>query len=309
MQNSVIFGILITIINKGKVTREYLCQKFEVSKRTIARYIDILYLSNIPLISIPGRNGGISIEDDFVLSKTFLTYNERARLLTCVKASNHAFDDTTNFSIIQKLEEAQKRHNNSKTTSYETIYVDTHGTCNNRQYKHNISNINLAINSIRSIQLEYTGRLESTHTRYLDPYCLVLRQNIWYVYGICHTQRDFVLLRLSRISNIVVGTDTFERKIDINISEMLQHQSERPQVSIRIEFSNLRLHDVVEWLGADSVQQDQLKYTAQAIVDSGPELLSRLLSFGSDIRVLSPIWLKVQLVEECNRMIDYNTLV
>jgi len=308
VQHTVIFGILVTILNNKKVTREYLSQKFEISMRTVARYLNVLLDVGIPIESIIGRNGGISLRDDYALAKGFLTTQERERLIACVKATAPTFDDNLNYLIIQKLEEAQKRTKQNKSlATHQTLYIDATGTYNDKFYKDKISIINRAIQDCTILQIAHLEKYGNTITDKFAPYCLVLTGGSWYLYSINHKIQDFVLLRLSKILNIVNTHEIFERQT-VSIDQHMLARFEEPTINLCIEFSNLRLQDITEWIGQENISTDQLSYTAHAKVQGGSTLISKLLSFGSDIKVISPTWLRDEMMSECRRMMDYYSL-
>ena len=58
-----LIGILTILMQKEKVTAPYLAEKFEVSRRTINRDIEDMCKAGIPIVTIQGKNGGISIMD------------------------------------------------------------------------------------------------------------------------------------------------------------------------------------------------------------------------------------------------------
>lgn len=77
MKESRLFGLLYTILERKRVTAKELAEKFEVSIRTIYRDLDALSASGIPVYTQKGRTGGIAIAEEFVLSKSLLTVDER----------------------------------------------------------------------------------------------------------------------------------------------------------------------------------------------------------------------------------------
>ncbi len=81
MQTNVIFGILLTLLNKEFVTAKYLSQKYDFSIRTIYRYINVLEESGVPIYSQAGKNGGFAILHTFRLNNCFFTSAERVSLL------------------------------------------------------------------------------------------------------------------------------------------------------------------------------------------------------------------------------------
>ena len=77
MQESRLFKIVYYLLNKGRTTAAELAGKFEVSVRTIYRDIDALSEAGIPIYAETGRNGGISLMDEFVLDRVLLSEGER----------------------------------------------------------------------------------------------------------------------------------------------------------------------------------------------------------------------------------------
>jgi predicted DNA-binding transcriptional regulator YafY len=101
--------------------------------------------------------------------------------------------------------------------------------------------------------------------------------------------------------------EIFVRRDDANVALKLQTDfEETPKLTLHIEFSNLILHEIEEWLGEDSISQAALKYVAVAVVHGGSRLVSKLMSFGSHIKILAPAYLREELVTECQRMVAYN---
>ncbi len=69
-------GILTVLLQQEKVTAPYLAEKFEVSRRTINRDIEDLCKAGIPIRTVQGPKGGISIMEDYKLDNTLLTSSD-----------------------------------------------------------------------------------------------------------------------------------------------------------------------------------------------------------------------------------------
>lgn len=94
-----LIGILVDLLQHDKCTAKILSEKYEVSTRSIYRYIDLLACNGIPIITSKGSHGGISIEKDFCLSASLLSENEKNYLFGLLGNKN----DTTSYSIMHKL--------------------------------------------------------------------------------------------------------------------------------------------------------------------------------------------------------------
>ena len=80
MRESRLFQIIYQLLTKKKVTAANLAKQFEVSVRTIYRDIDALSSSGIPIYASQGKNGGIQLDEDFVLSKSYCHKKKKNRL-------------------------------------------------------------------------------------------------------------------------------------------------------------------------------------------------------------------------------------
>lgn len=84
MKDSRLFRILYYILEKGKATANELADRFEVSVRTIYRDIDSISSAGIPIYAIQGKGGGIEIAQEFILSKSLLSQNEKEQIMTAL---------------------------------------------------------------------------------------------------------------------------------------------------------------------------------------------------------------------------------
>lgn len=80
-----IFAIYMYLINNKKTTANELSKKFEVSQRSVYRYIDSLSLLGVPIITNLGRNGGIELISKHYFENFIFTENERQVLANFIK--------------------------------------------------------------------------------------------------------------------------------------------------------------------------------------------------------------------------------
>ena len=89
MKDSRLFRILYYILEKGKATANELADRFEVSVRTIYRDIDSISSAGIPIYAIQGKGGGIEVAQEFILSKSLLSQNEKEQIMTALQSLEH----------------------------------------------------------------------------------------------------------------------------------------------------------------------------------------------------------------------------
>ncbi|WP_227864737.1 HTH domain-containing protein [Clostridioides sp. ZZV14-6044] len=68
------------IVNHEHITAKELADYFNVSTRTIYRYINTLSIAGIPIISTKGTGGGISLIDGHALDKSLLSKEEQQNI-------------------------------------------------------------------------------------------------------------------------------------------------------------------------------------------------------------------------------------
>ena len=88
MNYSVALSIMFEIL-RCKQTAKDLAEEFEISTRTVYRYVEDLCGAGIPIISKFGRYGGFEIAEYFKLREFFLTRNEKDYLLNLLQNQNN----------------------------------------------------------------------------------------------------------------------------------------------------------------------------------------------------------------------------
>ena len=75
MKFKTVLAMLFDLLQKRKVTAAYFSKKYNLSTRTVYRYIEELK-SALPLEITRGRNGGVCLPDTFKLPVNFMTNEE-----------------------------------------------------------------------------------------------------------------------------------------------------------------------------------------------------------------------------------------
>ena len=85
------FCYFLELVKHEKVTAKYLAQKFELSTRTVYRYISELESAGIPIVTKIGKNGGLNIQKNFVLDRLLLTKEELHHLKQSLSCQGNNF--------------------------------------------------------------------------------------------------------------------------------------------------------------------------------------------------------------------------
>ena len=99
MQLFIMMGILLQLMQNKKLTAKQLAEHFEVSVRSVYRYIDNLSACGVPVCTKSGRDGGISLINVFTLDNLFFTNNE----LNLLKDNLKAPYSPKTYALLQKI--------------------------------------------------------------------------------------------------------------------------------------------------------------------------------------------------------------
>ncbi len=97
-------GILSVLLQKDKTTAPELAEKFEVSRRTISRDIETLCRAGIPIRTVQGAGGGISIMESYRMDRTLLTSKDMQMIL----AGLRSLDSVSGSRYYEQLMEKMK---------------------------------------------------------------------------------------------------------------------------------------------------------------------------------------------------------
>lgn len=304
MQQSTVFSILMILLTKRKVSREYLAERFSVSTRTVSRYLNILEDAGVPIVSAPGIGGGIAIADDFTVDRTFLSESELARIRSALDRTADEFPDNVNRALSEKLLHIGKsRERDGWTVKQDELYID----CEYEQaafLRPRLRTLSQAIEAKRAVDIKYTDSRGCVSYRTVEPYTLVFKSGAWYVYAMCRLRGDFRLFRLSRIRDIRITSKSFTR-CESRLTEKLELEYyNEVYIELEFEFFPAVRESVEDWLGGDAVGERGTTLVARAELPLTDSLYKHLLSYGSSIKVIEPPELAERLKEDARLMLE-----
>ena len=288
MQQSTIFSILMILLTRRKVTRDYLAERFSISKRTVSRYLNVLEDAGVPIRSVTGKNGGISLADDYILDKSYFSEAETIRIKSALEKTAEAFGDNINRALVEKLDSVEKRREQDKfAINQDGLYID----CEYEQaatLRPKIKTLSAAIEQCRAVDIKYTDARAFVSYRTIEPHTLVFKSSAWYVYALCRLRGDFRLFKLSRISDLRLTSKRFV-KSEGRLAEKLglEYYNEL-YVDLELQFFPTVSESIIDWLGVSAVRERGTKLVAAAELPLTDSLVKKLLSYGSSVKVLNP---------------------
>lgn len=292
MKDNRLFRILYYILEKGKVTANELADKFEVSVRTIYRDIDSISSAGIPIYATQGKGGGIEIAEDFVLSKSLLSENEKQQIMLALQGLENTTIQHEN-ELLTKLSALFK----IKNTSW--IEVDFNNWQNNKLYEKTFNDIKSAILSKNIVSFTYFSSNEKETSRRVKPVRLIFKSQDWYLYALCLLRNDFRYFKLSRIKNLETQAEKFENSFDDVI--LKKEMPNDNKVRIKVKFDRKVAFRVYDELNGAITEDDENLY-AEIEIPNDYNLFNYIFSFGDGVEVLEPKEIRMQIKEMINKM-------
>ena len=191
MKYEIMIRILFDLLSKKCVKATYLADKYEVSTRTIHRYINCLELAGIPIYTVRGNQGGFSIVDTFKLSSSFMTEKEFEQTISALTSFHQSVPNQVLESAINKLKAVIKNESSGFNIKSGDLIIDAGPWGDTIGYKNKLITINQAVESNKQLSMIYHDRNGTVSERVVDPHIIVFKQGLWYVYAYCHLRNEF----------------------------------------------------------------------------------------------------------------------
>lgn len=287
-----LIGILSILLQKEDVTTSYLAERFEVSKRTIARDIDNLSRAGIPVVTRQGKNGGISIMEGYQIDRTLLTYSDMKAILTGLGSLDSISDNNRYQQLMMKLSadsDSVLPNNNHILINLSSWYKSTLAP--------KIELIQEAIDKGEHIRFTYYSP-KGESERILEPYYLMFQWSSWYVWGYCLERKDFRMFKLNRMDMPEKTGENFRMRQLPGISTAPEHYFPDSEIEISALFEPSMKWRLIEEYGMECfIEQDDGKLLFQHGFVDRENVLSWILSFGQEVELLEPRELRKQLLE------------
>lgn len=291
-----LIGILSLLLQKEKTTAPELAERFEVSRRTINRDIEHLCKAGIPIQTSQGAGGGISIMEGFSIDRTLLTSKDMKMIL----AGLRSLDSVSGSHYYGQLMEKIKPGSSDIVTGSDAIIIDL-SSWNKDAIAPKVSFIQDAIEERKILVFDYYAPSGDSH-REIEPYYLIFKWSSWYVYGFCLMRQDFRMFKLNRMSGIRCVERHFEvrnaQPPDLSIGRLYP-----PEIEVKAIVEPGMKWRLIEEFGTDcfTVREDgRLLFTG--VYSDEESLLVWILTFGDQMKLLEPDWLKEKFLNIANNI-------
>lgn len=297
MKYQMMLKILFLLLSRDRVSAKYIADRFELSLRTVYRYIDELSLADVPIYNIRGRNGGYTISDTYKLPAGYLTDEEIDAVCSTLLELNKNLSSSIIETAVFKIKAISKNKSTTPAISFSNLIIDGSTWGGQSVYGESLKLLQDAIDSKRQLSITYANRSGEFTERIVDVHTLVLKQGLWYFYAYCNLRGEFRLFKVGRIQKAKLLNETFTRREIEDIEKVLSTSSDEIDEDIDLIINKSVVDDVVEWLGVQSVHKNQSGIiTASFKAPVNNYLVGKLLSFGNKVKVENPVKLKNMLL-------------
>lgn len=295
MKDSRLFQILYCLLEREQVTAAELAERFEVSVRTIYRDIDALSAAGIPVYAEAGRGGGIRLMDGFSLDKAIFSEAEKETILAALQSLAAA--ENTGGEVLKKLSALF----HMQAESWFEIDFSRWGMVPGEQSKFEL--LKSAVIQHRQVRIVYAGTNGSHTTRRIQPLKLLCKSGAWYVKAYCMEKEDFRIFKISRIMELSLLEETF-------LPMMYPEEHGIRETDLRdiiLRFSADAAYRVYDEFDTSQIErQENGDLIARAKMPEDAWLAGYLLSFGTQVEVIEPAYLRRVLAEQARMIYEKN---
>ncbi|MBE5756449.1 MAG: WYL domain-containing protein [Clostridiales bacterium] len=304
MKYELMLRILFELLSKKTVQASYLAEKYEISTRTVYRYISCIEYAGIPIYTKRGNAGGFCIMENYRLPASFLTKKEFNETISALKGINEHVENKTITSVINKLFSLTKKEYYDFDIKNGHLIIDSTSWGDTSEHKDKLTMIENGIENNLILEIDYLDRNGERSKRLIEPHNIVLKQGLWYVFAYCNLRNEFRLFKIGRIEKINTLKDTFVKRPIPDVLPFENWYATDNAELVEFIVDEKIVADVEEWLGVNNVKKGE-KITAKAVLPIDDILIGKILSFGDGLKVVSPKKLKKDIKKKIEDIIKY----
>lgn len=273
--------IIILLLNKGTVTAGELADRFQVSVRTIYRDIDILSTAGVPVVMNRGNRGGISLLEEYSLSKVLISEQEKDELLLALQTLQATRYPQSGL-ILDKLGALFK-----KPCQGDWVEIDFAHWSSTPNEKNKFNDIKEAIWQHRVIYFDYVNFNGQKSNRSAEPEKLLYKGNTWYLIAYCRLRKEHRIFRLTRVKNVTLSPETFAPRLCPVRDE--GNYSSPEWVHLKLQFQPRILNRIYDDFAEEMITRNgDGTVTVEVDFPEDEWVYGYILSYGSYVEVQEP---------------------
>lgn len=294
-----LYAITVYLLNHGLTSANELAKHFEVSLRTIQRDIDSLCIAGIPVVSLPGSNGGYEISEKYKLDNHFATSDDYSYILAALKGFVSATADANAANTLEKITQLHKEDDQNIILDFSVLREGEQET---------LQKLQSAIAKKHAVSFTYTNNDNETRNHTVEPVAVVYRWYAWYLLAWSKVKNDYRNYKLIRMSNLTI-TDkaiTKEHESAETILKKAEKTDKRKYTELLIKCKAQARTRVHEYLKGQIVKElaDGDALMKLTVIENEQFWLGTLLSLGDEVEVLEPQNIRSRLSEAAEKILS-----
>uniref|UniRef100_UPI0030198C24 helix-turn-helix transcriptional regulator n=1 Tax=Oceanobacillus massiliensis TaxID=1465765 RepID=UPI0030198C24 len=153
------------------------------------------------------------------------------------------------------------------------------------------------------IRFRYFNSLGEQSVREVEPLQLLFKKNAWYLSGYCLWRKDFRIFKISRMDQVNVSDQTFNMRPAVDAIKDAEKQAGESSIPISIRIASRGAYRVYDEFEDHMITKNKDgSYTVAANFPINTWLDSYLLSFGTLIEEIHPIYLRERLIKKLDEI-------
>lgn len=297
MQLSITLDMLFDLLTNQRLTAKYFSKKYEISPRTVYRYVELL-AQTVPIHIQRGRNGGIRLADNFKLPVGFMTKEEHEAALEALTAAYERTAEVRFLRAKRKLNAHEKTERAQQVLSFETsdIVIDSRFYGDVRTTLVKLRILETGIREKRILETQRRLPNGTMQKDKIEPHLLGLIDNVWKVYAFSHGERNFCVMNVGDFFSFVQTEERFRKRPFPAEHVFCSGMEKRNNLSARLAISDEALPRAQACFGAERRIRQNGKWVAEVTLPDDPGTIERLVAFGVGIQILEPTSLKERVL-------------
>ena len=287
-----LLALVMSLLYRRTSTVGELARDFHVSERTLYRNLGLLDAAGFPLVSSPGRGGGVGLPNGFRLERHLFSPQGLALFSESLGALSDLVGDETLSSDAALAEGLVPPESPERTLE---IRWDHPGSAVPGPLLRRLS---ASIREGRCVRLDYSDREGGGTSREVEPLRLVHHGATWYLQAFCRLRDDYRSFRVSRIRSCDPLPSMFDRPRrlrDLPPFDLRDGADAAPVLRLSVD---PRARDALSYLGASGTppaSDGRIELEIRWPVDRW--LVSWLCGQAPDVRVVAPEGLRARVAE------------
>ena len=304
-------AILVQLQRKRFVKIDEICERFEISRRTVYRDVRALEEAGVPIGVEPVR--GYFIIEGYFLPPVMFTNEEASALLLAGKLVEQMSDESIKSEFESALIKVKSVLKTSGKDHLENLHshVQVDYRPSRRNGSSNLLPIQNAIAEKKAIEINYFSQYrEANTTRVVEPIGLYYYSNAWHLIAYCKMREDYRDFRIDRIKKLTKTDESYKIKDHKSLQEyidgIIDNTEGMKKFKLAFKKEVVKYFEDYKYYSGFVSQEEKGEEIEMTFMGNEFEFTSRwVLSYGSNIRVISPPELKELVKKHVEELVKH----